>query len=93
MRGGYYSYEARFIRQLPVRTIDFSDPADKARHDTMVSLVQTMLDLHKQLAVAKIADEKIRLQRQITSTDQQIDQLAAPAERTGAGRLRRSTQT
>ncbi len=63
------------LRQLPIRTIDFSDPADKARHDKMVNLVQTMLDLHKLLAAAKTAHEKDVLQRQIAATDHQIDQL------------------
>jgi len=74
-RGGYWSYGKRFIVQLPVRTIDFSDPADMARHDRMVNLVQTILDLHKQLATAKTAHEKTILQRQIAATDHQIDQL------------------
>jgi hypothetical protein len=36
MRGGYYSYESRFIRHLPLRTINFSDHTDKTRHDRMV---------------------------------------------------------
>lgn len=67
--------KVRSLRQLPIRSIDFSDPADKARHDRMVSLVQTMLDLHKHLATAKTAHEKTMLQRQITATDHQIDQL------------------
>lgn len=74
-RGGYWSYGKRFIVQLPIRTIDFSDPADKAQHDKMVSLVRTMLDLYKQLAAAKTAHEKTMLQRQIAATDHQIDQL------------------
>ena len=41
----------------------------------MVNLVQTMLDLHKRLAAAKTAHEKTMLQRRITATDHQIDQL------------------
>jgi len=41
----------------------------------MVSLVQTMLDLHKQLASAKTAHDKTVLQRQIDAMDRQIDQL------------------
>ncbi len=72
--GGLHVYPEN-IRQLPIRTIDFSDPEDEARHDKMVELVQTMLDLHKQLAAAKTSHEKTTLQRQITATDQQIDQL------------------
>jgi hypothetical protein len=34
-----------------------------------------MLDLHKKLTEAKIPDEKTKLQRQISATDRQIDQL------------------
>jgi len=41
----------------------------------MVSLVDQMLSLNKQLPAAKTDHEKIALQRQIAATDQQIDQL------------------
>ena len=37
-----------YLSQIPIHTINFSDPADKARHDKMVSLVERMLELHKQ---------------------------------------------
>jgi hypothetical protein len=60
---------------LPIRPINFSDPADKARHDRMVTLVEQMLDLHKRLAAAQDAGEQGRLQRLIDSTDRQIDAL------------------
>ncbi len=39
------------------------------------SRVRRMLDLHKRLAKAKVADEKERLEREITQTDGQIDRL------------------
>jgi hypothetical protein len=41
----------------------------------MVSLVEQMLALNKQLATANTAHEKINLQRQIDATDKQIDNL------------------
>ena len=41
----------------------------------MVKLVESMLDLHKKLHESKIPDEKVRIQRQIDSTDRQIDRL------------------
>ena len=63
------------LRKLPIRTIDFSDSTDKVRHDRMVELVGQMLDLNKQLAEAKIPQTKAVLQRQIETTDKQIDQL------------------
>ncbi len=75
MRGGYFSYESRFIKNLPVRPIDFSDPADKARHDRMVEFVESMLKLHKDLQSAKTDHDKKLIQRQIDATDKQIDQL------------------
>jgi hypothetical protein len=75
MRGGYFSYESRFIRNLPIRIINISDPADKTRHHRMVKLVEQMLSLHKQLAAVKTPDDKTRLQRQTDATDQQIDHL------------------
>lgn len=74
-RGGYWSYGKRFIEQLPIRTIDFSDPADVARHDRMVSLVDQMLSLHKQLQEARTPHEQTSLKRQIEATDSQIDAL------------------
>jgi len=75
MRGGYYSYESRFIRDLPIRTIDFSDPKDPARHDKIVCLVERMLDLNKRLAAANLDQEKTVLKRQIEATDREIDAL------------------
>ena len=42
----FFRYFTQYIEQLPIRTIDFTDPADVARHDRMVALVTQMLDLH-----------------------------------------------
>ncbi len=74
-RGGYYAYNRQYIEQLPIRTINFSDPADRARHDRMVELVERMLALHEKLAAARISQEKTVIQRQIDATDRQIDRL------------------
>ncbi|MBW2608306.1 MAG: hypothetical protein JRD05_11795 [Deltaproteobacteria bacterium] len=63
------------LGKLPIRTIDFSDPADKARHDRIVELVDQMLNLNKQLTEAKAPQTKTVLQRQIETTDRQIDRL------------------
>ena len=72
-RGGYWSYGKRFIEQLPIRTINFSDPTDKARHDRIVELVERMLTLYKRLADAKVPHDKTIIQQQIKLTDQQVD--------------------
>ena len=46
---------------------------DVARHDRLVSLVEQMLSLHKQLPQASTPHEKTALERQIEATDGQID--------------------
>jgi hypothetical protein len=74
-RGGYFAANKQFIEQLPMIIIDFSNPKEKIHHDRMVSLVDSMLILHKQLATAKTPHEKTGLERQIAVTDQQIDGL------------------
>jgi len=64
-----------FLEQLPIYELDFDNPEDVKKHDKMVKLVDRMLDLHKKLATAKVPAEKTRLQRQINTTDSQIDKL------------------
>ncbi len=75
MRGGYYSYESRFIRHLPIRTIDFDNPTDKANHDQMVQWVEQMLTLNKQRAANNDPHTMKIIERRIAATDKQIDQL------------------
>jgi len=74
-RGGWITCTKQYFGKLPIRTIDFDNPDDKAIHDKIVTLVDRMLALHKQLAAAKIPDEKTKIQRQITATDKIIDDL------------------
>ena len=72
-RGGFFEYKPMYVGQLPIRTIDFSNPEDKTRHDKMVTLVEQMLALHDRLAKVTEESEKVALQKQIEETDQQID--------------------
>lgn len=60
---------------LPIACPDMSIQIEKDRHDYMVSLVDQMLALHKQLAQANTPHDKTAIQRQIDATDRQIDQL------------------
>lgn len=75
LRGGYVRFWTQYIEQLPIRPINFSKPSDKSLHDKMVSLVTSMLDLHKKLPLVRTDHEKMLLQRQIDATDQKIDEL------------------
>jgi len=73
-RGGWLSANRQFLSQLPIRTINFDDPADVARHDKMVALVERMLTLHKELQSAGTA-ARASLEKQIAETDAHIDAL------------------
>lgn len=74
-KGGRVRWFTQDVLKLPIRTINFSDPKDKFRHDRMVALVNQMLLLHKQIASAKTDHDKTTIHRQIDATDRQIDQL------------------
>lgn len=71
----YLRFFGQYLKGFPVAVIDTENAADRARHDKMVKLVESMLKLHEQLAAAKTAHDKILIQRQIDATDRQIDAL------------------
>jgi hypothetical protein len=75
VQGGFYRLKITYISKIPIRTINFSDLTDKARHDRMVALVTQMLDLNKKLQEARLEQEKTLLSRQIEATDVSINKL------------------
>ncbi len=63
------------ILQLPIRKIDFENPADNAAHDRLVELARQMLELHRRRAESGDPRTREMLDRHITTTDQHIDRL------------------
>jgi type I restriction-modification system DNA methylase subunit len=63
------------IKQLPIRKIDFSDPADKKRHDEVVTKVEAMIEAKKQMAQAKTDKDKAYYENKCAALDRQIDHL------------------
>lgn len=74
-RGGYFAYNRQYIEQLPIRTIDFSNPEDRAQHDRIVELVHANLLLHHQLVSREFSSDRELIMRQIDATDEAIDNL------------------
>jgi len=74
-KGGRLELSYIYVREIPIRSINFSDPTDVARHDRMVTLVTQMLDLNKKLQDARLEQERTMLSRQIEATDDAIDKL------------------
>ncbi len=67
-RGGYLRFFFQYMVQIPIKST-------KKTFNNVVNLVERMIDLHKQLASAKHPQDKNVLQRQIETTDHQINRL------------------
>jgi len=63
------------IANFPIRTVDFTNPTDRASHDKLVGLVEKMLALTPKLRGATSESEKATLHNAITTTDAEIDRL------------------
>jgi len=63
------------VNLIPIQPIEFINPSDKKGHDEIVTLVDRILELHKQLKKVKFDSEKVPIQRQIAATDRKIDEL------------------
>jgi adenine-specific DNA methylase len=76
-RGGWITCTKQYVGQLPIRRIDFTNPAEKAAHDGIVKLVEEMLALQKErqsLNPGKHFDEIRDVERKIARVDEEIDQ-------------------
>lgn len=64
-----------YTDRIPVRAIDFSDPADRQRHDALVALVERMLTLQAALArnADVLDDRRHDLQHKIEQLEQRLD--------------------
>jgi type I restriction-modification system DNA methylase subunit len=74
-RGGWITCTKQYFGELPIRMIDFAKPADKSRHDKMVSLVEQMLAAKPQLARAQSDKDKNFYENKCATLDRQIDSL------------------
>jgi hypothetical protein len=63
------------LYDLPLPVPNLSETKGETQHNQMVKLVKRMLDLNKQLTMAKTPQSRTVIQRQIETTDRQIDEL------------------
>lgn len=69
--------QARQVKQLPIRAIDFENTSEKNIHDSLVDLVDKMLSLNKRLNQLKDKEttEKKGIEKEIEKTDAKIDEM------------------
>lgn len=75
MRGGYFSFEARFIRGLPFPPIVGAKASRVRTLDAVAARVDSILAIRQRLANAKTPHEQTELSRQIRATDDAINSL------------------
>jgi len=75
LRGGYIRFWTQFIEKLPIKIINSKNPAEKRLYESIISLVNIILELNTHLSSAKTPDEETMLQCQIDAVDKQIDNL------------------
>ena len=75
LRGDFYETRYVYLKDFPIRAIDFSNSTDKIKHDQIVELVNRMLISNQKLSSTRTPQEKNLLQRQIEMMDRQINQL------------------
>ncbi len=75
IRGGFFRWKRQYMWNLPIHTIDFNNPSEKASHDKLVSLVDRMLELHKKKSALPPSAEREKIEREIAVTDEKIDDI------------------
>jgi len=74
-RGGWITCTKQYFGELPIRSIDFTNPAEKSQHDKMVLLVKQIVAAKKQLAEAQSDKDTDFYQNKCAGLDLQIDAL------------------
>lgn len=74
-RGGYIARGTKILKRLPVRTIDFADPAQKQLHDEIASIQGRLIQIQAQIDQATSGRTKIPLQRQFDDLKSHQDSL------------------
>ena len=74
-RAGWITCTKQYVETLPIRAVEAGDQAQRVMHDRITALVEAMLSLHERLTSANSEPQRGVIQRQIDSTDAEIDRL------------------
>jgi type I restriction-modification system DNA methylase subunit len=63
-RGGYRSHGKQFVKDLPIRQIDFANATEKAMHDSIVDRVKTLIQVTAHAATATLPEQRRQAEKQ-----------------------------
>jgi len=74
-RGGYKSHGKQFVQSLPICQIDFTKCDEKSSHDSIMTLVQQLIQVTEALKTTTLPNQQMNLRTQARVLKQRIDQL------------------
>lgn len=75
MRGGYFSFESRFIAPLPLPKLDLKKPLDRKQHDDLVALTDQLLAGYAALRSLTLASAQEQAQSRLRHLERRLDAL------------------
>jgi hypothetical protein len=72
-RGGYRSHGKQFVKDLPICQIDFNNPEEKAVHDNIVGLVESLIQATERATTVTIPVQRKQTLRQANHLRQAVD--------------------
>ena len=74
-RGGYRSHGKQFIKDLPIRQIDFANVEEKNAHDRIVELVKTLIQTTERVVTATVPSQRQQAAQQAQILRQAVQAL------------------
>jgi hypothetical protein len=74
-KGAFTKFRTNQLARLPIRLINLSDKADRAKHDRIVSLVEQMVNTKSQLQTSRTDRDQNYYESKCAALDRQIDGL------------------
>jgi hypothetical protein len=72
---GDVNIKGDYLRHVPIRKINSTNPQDVELRDKLIALVDDLLAVHRQIEASTVPDETTRLERQRDAVDKEIDRL------------------
>ncbi|MEI6456313.1 MAG: TaqI-like C-terminal specificity domain-containing protein, partial [bacterium] len=75
IRGGFFRWKRQYVELIPIVKINQQEELSNSLHATIISNVDLMLQLNKELKLATLPDQKEQLSARIGHTDEKINRL------------------
>jgi len=75
IRGGFFRWKRQYVELIPIKKIEIDNKADKLIQDTIISNVELMQQLNKELEIVNLPNQRDQLKSRIEYCDEKINKL------------------